>query len=704
MIKFSLAFPPRRLVRVIVFLICLIILAQVYFSLYLFRYTHKVFNKIDSRLGKIYFSAATFDIINGFTLHDVAIIDDVMPPAILFQAKRLSFGFNRMDIFAKKLNINMLRFKDASLYVDESSHTFAKLSKIVEAAYQEFLRNQLIPMDVEFINPGFYIRNSKIIFADWSGSKDGYWLLRLDSRVSTEGENIYSRGKADLEYKFAKQSPLVNLFKDQLFSQYCEYEIKGNYKNNDLVLGMFDIVLGYDHLTGQAIIKGLNNPKPMINLIVNSSNLSIENINSLVKDYDSRGTFNASAIVRGPIDNFKFIVTLNFLGCAFKTQAFPALKNIVGKVYWTGEALKIYDCFLIAKDVALRINADISWVKNALKVSAGARFKHPSRNIDFLPNALQLNFTGQSEGKDVTGAGELAIEAKDNNLYSVKLGDFKLSSNAGEHLFSAKNVLFLSQPVSRSEGGPKKLDFSELSANLNFDGKGLKVKYIRVSGLDGSLSADAVVNFSPSYDYTLHVKADNLNAAKIQEGLKLPYNLLGDISARMISDSRSNKFFEGALLIKNGRLQDTAVLLALSDYMKMSSLKAIDFDYMQLNFYFLKGGAYRYGVKSQGKEVILRANIQINKDNQLSSYLNAKFSQKILSESVQFRKLLKIIGEQSKFVEFPFNIGGTIHNPRLQWLRNDFKRSLERVIPAWYRRNMQNDINSLVDEMPVSNN
>ncbi len=186
MTNFSLAFPPKRPARLIIFIICLIILSQVYFSLFLFRYMHKVFNNIDSKLGKIYFSSASFDIINGFNLNDVAIIDNSTPPQILFQAKKLSFVFNRIDIFKKKMNISRIRFVGSTLYADEKAHTFSKLSKIVQAAFLEFLKNQLVPLDLEFNNPSFNIRSSKVIFADWSGGTDGYWVLTLDSRVTME--------------------------------------------------------------------------------------------------------------------------------------------------------------------------------------------------------------------------------------------------------------------------------------------------------------------------------------------------------------------------------------------------------------------------------------------------------------------------------------------------------------------------------------
>ena len=704
MTNFSLAFPPKRPARLIIFIICLIILSQVYFSLYLFRYTHKVFNNIDSKLGKIYFSGASFDIINGFNLNDVAVIDNSTPPQILFQAKRLSFGFNRLNIVKKKMNINRIRFAGATLYADEKAHTFSKLTKIVQAAFLEFIKNQLIPLDLEFNDPSFIIRNSKVVFADWSGGNDGYWVIKLDSRVSMGRDKIHSKGTADLEYKFAKDAALVSFFEDQLFNQKFSYELRANLHDNDFVIEVFDLALGYDHLTGQAVIKNFNSPVPLISLIINTGNLSIENINSLVKDPDTRGTFNASAIVRGPLDKFKFLISLNFLGCTFRYRSLPILRNIVGKVYWTGEAIKAEDCFLIVKDIPLKFNSDITWAKDILKLSLDASVKQPVKDVDFLPRSLKLDFTSQVKGKDTLGNADISVEARDDNVYSFKIEDFKLSTaEKNKHQLLVKAIGFSSHPVSKPEG-EKRLNFSGLSADFGFSDKGFKVESFKVSGLSGKLSADLNVAFSPGYEHLLHFRADGLNAGQIQDGLNLPYNLLGDISARIISSSRGNKFFQGVLMVENGKLQETAVLLALSDYMKIGSLKTIEFDNMQLNFSFLKDGSYRYGVLSRGKDAILKANIQIDKDRQLSSYLNANFSQNILVESAQFRRLLKMIGQQSRFVEFPFVISGTIHNPRLQWLRNDFKRSLERVIPAWYRRNMQNEINSVVDEMPANTN
>jgi hypothetical protein len=133
--------------------------------------------------------------------------------------------------------------------------------------------------------------------------------------------------------------------------------------------------------------------------------------------------------------------------------------------------------------------------------------------------------------------------------------------------------------------------------------------------------------------------------------------------------------------------------------MDIASLKAIEFDNLHLSYSFLKGGLYRYGLRSIGKKAIIKANIHVGKNNEVYGYFKARLSRDLLTESPKFRKLLKILGDKSKFVEFPFALSGTIHNPRLQWLANDFKRSLERRIPAWYRRNMQKAIDEAVDEM-----
>ncbi len=261
----------------------------------------------------------------------------------------------------------------------------------------------------------------------------------------------------------------------------------------------------------------------------------------------------------------------------------------------------------------------------------------------------------------------------------------------------AKKVIFSQVPV--KEDKEKRLEFSDFATKFETKKGEFNLKDIKISGFAGQLNANIHLTGYPDYRYLANSYAENLDASQIQASLGLPYNLLGYIWAKIFSDSQTNDFCKGMLLIKNGKLQETALLLSLAEYMNINSLKAIDFDEMQLRFLFLKDGVFRYGMKSRGKDVVLEANFQINSDQQLSGYFNANISHALLMESDKFRKLLKMIGNESASIDFPFKLGGTIHKPRLSWLANDFKRALEHAIPAWYRKGMQRDIDGVVEEM-----
>jgi hypothetical protein len=701
MANFYLASPLKgRLVQVIIFIICLIILAHIGLSLFLFRYFHTVLKQVDERLGKIYISAVVFDFLRGITLHDVSVIDNSTPPQILFQAQRLSLGFQPLKIFAKELNFNRIRTSSANFYVDQDSQTFARLIKITDAVYKKFLEHQIVPLDIKFNDPTIIFKLAKIIVADFSTGKEGLWVLRSTGSAQMHDAKMSAQGAFIVEYKIPKASSFVKFFRDQLIKQSFNYKLKTKIINKDLHFESFDIALDYDHITSQGVIKNFSDPKPIVNLIVNSSNLSIENISSLIKDFDTRGSFNVAAVARGPLDNLKFMLTANFLGCSFRYASFPLLRNVVGKMQLTEKGIKFDNLFFIMNDISCKLNAELASVRGSSKVLAELAIKQPAQASAFLPVSISLDFALQNKQPALIGSGNVGYTCVDKTRYSAQFNDVALSRSKDEGMLKVKRVLVLIHEQPAIEGAKqKRLDLSELAAHLDFRGQDFKINNMQLAGFGGRINGDITFFSSPEYRFTSRIYAEGLDAAKIEDSLSLPYNLLGPISSKIFVDSGDDTFCKGALLIKAGKMQETALLLALSDYMNISSLKSIDFDDMQLDFTFLRNGVFRYGIKIRGKTAVLKANMRIGKDKQMAGFFNASLSQGLLTESVQFRKLLKIIGSEASFVDFPFTLGGTIHKPRLSWLRNDFKRSLESVIPAWYRRGMQSDVDDAVAEM-----
>lgn len=697
MANFYSASPLKRLVKVTLIAVCFIIIFDTFLSIFLFRYVHKVINNIDSDLGKIYVSQVSIDFLRGITLEDVSIVDNSTPPRILFQAKKLNLRFDPLAALKKELNFNRIKCWGLTIYIDKDSQTFKKLSLISKAAYEEFLKNQILPLELVFKDPSLNFNSSKLIVADSSGTEAGIWVVRLKGTAAFRNEKILSQGAVNLEHKLSGKSSFMNLFRNEFLSQDFDYRLIANLKNQDLLVEDFDITVGYDHIRGQAMVSRFTTSSPVLNLIVNTSNLSIENITSLIKDFDTRGSFNLSAAVRGPLNNLKFIVTLNFLGCSFRYSSFPLLKNIVGRVKLTESALIIDNLFLIFNDLGLNIKSRISQKKDLAQISADIIIKQPQPQIAFLPRSININSSWQGKGVDLVGNLGLTYEATDNNKYSMNLEDAILLKDKEGGLLKAKKIIFSQIPI--QEGKEKRLDFSDFAAKFDSKKGGFNLSDVKISGFSGQLNANIYLGGAGNYNYVSNLYAQNLDASQIQAGLAVPDNLLGFIWAKIFSNSKDNDFFKGMLLIKNGKLQETALLLSLAEYMNISSLKAIDFDEMQLRFSFLKDGVFRYGLKSKGKDAVLEANFQISKGQQLSGYFNANINHALLMESNKFRKLLKMIGDESASIDFPFKLGGTIHKPRLSWLRNDFKRSLEHVIPAWYRQGMQKGIDDVVEEM-----
>jgi len=83
---------------------------------------------------------------------------------------------------------------------------------------------------------------------------------------------------------------------------------------------------------------------------------------------------------------------------------------------------------------------------------------------------------------------------------------------------------------------------------------------------------------------------------------------------------------------------------------------------------------------------------KINSDDLLSSKIKLALSKNVIAESVKFKPLLKILGDELDYLEFDFQLSGPKDAVNFKWLESEFKTRLRDSIPGFIERGLERKV------------
>ncbi|MDD2654150.1 MAG: AsmA-like C-terminal region-containing protein [Candidatus Omnitrophica bacterium] len=352
------------------------------------------------------------------------------------------------------------------------------------------------------------------------------------------------------------------------------------------------------------------------------------------------------------------------------------------------------------QDMPLRIKGDILFLEPI----------HLNLQVSSFPSQPQAERLQNSRRFDLELDGDL-----EDNRFNGRISlDFlaEIRANKSQETLEAKLKDFSFYPVSKNRLG---LSFKEANVSClannnlynvfldNFNGlvsienkNILSVEFL--SGLfDGSIKGAGSLNASQiPFKTSLKLNIADVEANKLSSALVFLSRVYGKLSSEISYRNYPANNLEGKLSISEGYLDNLSFFGWLADFFSLPQLKKVDFDKISANFLVNDQASTLKDIALDSKDIKLYGSFELSAKDLTSGNLSLTFSRLLLDTSEKFKKLLNLLDKDALAVNFDFQLSGLYQSINFKWLQSDFKKGLQKLMPAGMERNFEQQIEDAV--------
>lgn len=359
-------------------------------------------------------------------------------------------------------------------------------------------------------------------------------------------------------------------------------------------------------------------------------------------------------------------------------------------------ALKIKNLFFTIKNLPFQLTGDIGWEKS---VTLGLRLSsYPNQPPDGRrnnPRALDVDLKGGIYGNKFSGG--LGLNLARNA--SGKNGLIRIDSRIEEALldFTPKRQLkltakriTLNYPL---DNGIKELVLENLSGAMGLAGGSIRPIELHSSIAEGALDAYGYIDTgSFPFKEGFNIKLSNVEANKLDAVLEHLSKVHGKADAQINYRSYPQNFFTGSADIYNGSLENFEFLKWLAEFFALPQLTKVGFERLSTNFFVDDKIAKLEDIDIASGELPLKGYFNQSSDDFVASKISLDIPRSLLSASGKFNALLGILGDGFDFLDFDFQLSGSLHRMNFKWLDSEFKTKLKSRIPDFIERGIERKV------------
>ena len=463
----------------------------------------------------------------------------------------------------------------------------------------------------------------------------------------------------------------------------------------DLAMDFIMLDIGKSQIVGSGITKNFAERNPFLEVNFRYAGIALEEIVSLRNSFEAQGNVVLLFSLKGPMDTLKGFVSGRLFDCSLKYPQLGSepleIEFINGQFELQGNQLKLKDASIRLANSGFNIDSLLLIASTTPEVSLQVSWPQEFLAAHSLPlQKLQCIVKGKM-GEDLSG--DLEVYAlyvrKDAKLdMRLNLGGIRLDyKNPKEKRFSAKNISLAKDNFAKIQ----KLNFTDLSAKVSFDKKGLAVRDLTLTGYNALLSGELKVDTAKTTALTFALKGSGLDVEGLMKDMNISNKLLsGTMDLSLSFDNSQKKFLEGSCTIKDG-FADLGVIASI---IALPALNNLHFDSIYAGFYLTKEIIRVDEVKATSPDVLLQGSWDAN--GKIDGKLNLSITSELLKQSDPFRRLLQVAQLDKQYVDFDFLLKGDPKNPRVMWLKGEFKDKLKKNLPGWAERRIEEDIDQII--------
>jgi hypothetical protein len=620
---------------------------------------------------------AFFDIFNGVFIKGLSITQDAQP---ILDIGSIRLRFDQKNTIAKK-----------QLFCEEVIINNVKINEVdnFDKSYVSFLLSAIKNNSAALKSTKIKLDNLNIM---------GLVDIDLGGYIAlAQGKILLSKGKIAINNsKFLSKSAIDR--SNSLLDAQLDYSLEVTYTNTDFVINKIDLISSTTKLISSGRIKDYNE-SVNLDFKIEIDNLLLEDLTKLNNEYVyTRGILTAIFNIVGPLDKsyFKGNVKISSANLkimdAFKINKISAALSLDNNSIASQEISGLID----SSPVSLNLNINKENGENRINL------KFSAKKLDLLDDMI-ISLKGTFSDKAIEGDAEILLERSYNNKFLTRYVVINgLKINFGDSLLKTDSLgVFLTESETKDAKEPfRKLALTNIGGNFYFTGNNIEIKNLKAEAYKGRLTASGTLGIKDSallYNSKIHL--ENLETENlINEFISKEFKLSGLLSGNVSVSSDMRESISGDVQIVNGKVENNAVLVSISDFFGLPSLKAIDFSNLKIIFQQV-WNQYSSKISLFSNDVGIFFDNKALSDGTVDGHLLAKLTTKLMDESPRFRKLFKYIDYKEPTVYFPFQVKGYSGKPRIEWLKSEFKEKIQDFLSESNKKRLQTELNKKVEEL-----
>jgi len=505
---------------------------------------------------------------------------------------------------------------------------------------------------------------------------------------------LLSRGKMQI-LKAAFLGKTVFDQSNSLLDNPLDYSFESTFIDGDFVVNKLDVVGFTARLVAFGRVKDYGSTAEL-DFNGELSDFMLEDVKQLNNDYVyARGILSSKFVVKGAAGQPGFRADIKIRDSNIRILDSLRVDNINSDFVWDNSGFRSEKIsgLMDGEPVNLKLLFEKQDGKNIINLEFLAT------NLGLLDD-LKIGFEGSLLKNVLSGDIEVGFSRAYNQKILKKrynLENFNLDFLDFEFNCDSAQIQLSEKKQQQTEEKVRNILFSEINGALSMIKDSLELHSFQAKLFDGALKGKASISSQEkSLQYDARINLYDLDSnALVKDLFSADYELSGPLSGNITVNSKLRENVTGDVQIVNGQIKDNEILIAISDFFGIPSLKTVAFSNLKIIF-FKVWNKYDSKISLFSPDVAIYLDNKTFEDDELDGYLLVKLATTLMDESPRFKRLFRNIGYAEPTVYFPFQLKGYFDRPRIEWLESEFKEKLEDFLPDTHKKLLQDSLNDLV--------
>lgn len=396
---------------------------------------------------------------------------------------------------------------------------------------------------------------------------------------------------------------------------------------------------------------------------------------------------------------------LNIISREINFPGVPRINNLYGQVNFSKESLVVKDLDFFVNNFPVGIKCKISDFISPDIVFDIMSYPGQLPSLrPFNPFNFKLSFSGTKSAHSIKG--DMVLETEKLVLLNPRKTSYsRLKLNGLTCNFLNRSVSMNTREIACETdffGRSTRFEASDFNALL-YAGK-TKI-YIPRSNLpmyEGIMKASGFIDLHKEPPKLfLDFKLEKIDIPELVKALDLNYELKGTLDFKGIFNSALEPCLTGRINVSEGYIKDIQLLLLLSDFLSVPSLKNMYFENISsIAAFSCTGREFIFNKATvTGDDINLKGDFRLKTTKKINGNMSVRLSTALLKESFKLRLLFFIIGERLPYQDFEFEIGGFLNSLQIKWLSTRFRENVMRYLSEAGQKNLEKSLEQAMEQL-----